>query len=410
MKDLPTSDAQPIAPLADRAMGAFMRFTRIEASSGILLLLAAAAALVWANSPFAHSYEALWHTPVTLGIGSFVYSQTLHFWINDGLMAIFFLVVGLEIRREIHDGALSTMRTASLPLAAAIGGVAVPGLIYAALNTPPAQLRGWAVPTATDIAFAVGVLALLGRSVPSNVRVFLLALAIIDDVMAVVIIALFYTGGIDMTGVAVAGIGMLLVILFQKSGVASAPPYLIPGFITWAGLLMSGAHPALAGVVLGLMTPVLAPRHRKLAPPATRVQHALHPWAAFLIMPLFALANAGVSIAGTDLSAPGSLAVLGGVAVALVVGKPLGILAMSYLMVRTGLCRLPAGVTWAGIGLIGMLGGIGFTMSVFIAMLAFADATLLAAAKLGILLGSVVAALLGLGWGLALARRQGKRP
>ncbi len=394
------------ALLADRAYAAFARFARIEAASGILLLIAAVIALTWANSPFEHSYHALWHTPLGIRLGDLEFSQPLHFWINDGLMTLFFLVVGMEIRREIHDGALSTMRQASMPLVAAMGGVIAPALIFITLNHEPAQLRGWAVPTATDIAFAVGVLALLGRSIPANVRIFLLALAIIDDVIAVLIIALFYSGGIDITGVAVAALGMLVVVLFQRSGVVSALPYCIPGIITWAGLLISGAHPALAGVVLGLMTPVIAPVNRDLPAPVTRVQQALHPWAAFLIMPLFALANAGVGIAGTDLAATGSLAVLSGVAIALVIGKPLGVFAASWLMVRSGLGRLPVGVTWAGILLIGLLGGIGFTMSVFIAMLAFDDATLLAAAKLGILLGSAVAALLGLAWGWMSMRRQ----
>lgn len=405
---------QPAAPpestrrtlLADRASAAFARFARIEAASGILLLMAAVIALIWANSPLAHSYHALWHAPLGIGLGSLEFSRPLHFWINDGLMTLFFLVVGMEIRREIHNGALSTMRQAAMPLVAAMGGVIAPALIFISLNHDPAQLRGWAVPAATDIAFAVGVLALLGRSIPANVRIFLLALAIIDDVIAVLIIAFLYSGGVEVSGLALAGLGMLVVVLFQRAGVTSALPYCIPGAITWAGLLVSGAHPALAGVVLGLMTPVIAPVNRDLPAPVTRVQQALHPWAAFLIMPLFALANAGVGIAGTDFDASGSMAVLGGVAIALVIGKPLGIFTASWLMVRSGLGKLPEGVTWPGILLIGLLGGIGFTMSVFIAMLAFDDATLLAAAKLGILLGSTVAALLGLTWGWLLARRQ----
>ncbi|MGC4029865.1 MAG: Na+/H+ antiporter NhaA [Steroidobacteraceae bacterium] len=404
------STPQPRRPLlADRAISAFTRFARIEAASGILLLIAAAVALVWANSPLAQSYEALWHTPLSIGLGHWVFSRPLHFWINDGLMTLFFLVVGMEIRREIHDGALATLRQAAMPLVAAMGGVVAPALIYLSLNAPAAQMRGWAVPTATDIAFAVGVLALLGRSVPVNVRIFLLALAIIDDIIAVLIIAFFYSGGLDVMGLPVAALGLITTLLFQRAGIVSAFPYCIPGALVWTGLFLSGAHPALAGVVLGLMTPVLRPRNRDLAAPVTRVQQALHPWAAFVIMPLFALANAGVTISGTDLTAASSVAVLAGVALALVAGKPLGIFTASWLMVRLGLCRLPEGVAWSGILLIGLLGGIGFTMSVFIAMLAFEEAALLAAAKLGILLGSVAAALLGLAWGWMLARRGAAR-
>lgn len=242
--------------IAQRAFANLERFLHIEAVSGIVLLIAAVVALVWANSPAASSYEALWHAPVTFGVGSLVFSQSLHFWVNDGLMTIFFLVVGMEIRREIHEGALSSLRQATLPMAAAVGGVAVPALIYLAFSHAPAEQQGWAVPTATDIAFAVGVLALLGKSIPSNVRVFLLALAIIDDIIAVLIIAIFYTGGLDYAGFAVAALGLMLVIGLQKIGVGSAYAYVVPGAIVWLGVLMTGAHPTLAGVILGLMTPV----------------------------------------------------------------------------------------------------------------------------------------------------------
>jgi NhaA family Na+:H+ antiporter len=305
--------------LAERAFATLERFLHIEAASGIVLLIAAAAALIWANSSFAHSYHALWHLPLSIGIGGWTYSQSLHFWINDALMTVFFLVVGMEIRREIHEGALSDLKQASLPIMAALGGVAVP--------------------TATGVAFAVGVLALLDRSIPANVRVFLLALAIIDD-----IIALFYSGGLDCNGFLVAGLGIALVLRFRKIGIGSAFAYVLPGAITWIGLLMTGAHPTLAGVVLGMLTPVVPLRtrerpldvvmraaeklrdhndktndshqlaaplkqlrlaQRELPPPVVRVQIALHPWVAFGIMPLFALANAGVSLGGIDLSAAG---------------------------------------------------------------------------------------------------------
>jgi NhaA family Na+:H+ antiporter len=429
--------------LAERAFATLDRFLHIEAASGIVLLIAAAVALIWANSPLAHGYHALWHLPVSIAIGGITFSQSLHFLINDGLMTVFFLVVGMEIRREIHEGALSDLRQALLPIAAAIGGVAVPALIYVALNTGPERLPGWAVPTATDIAFAVGVLALLGRGIPGNVRVFLLALAIIDDIVAVLIIALFYSGGLDGAGFIVAGLGILAVLGFQRIGVGSAFVYVLPGAIVWTGLLMTGAHPTLAGVVLGMLTPVLplptrerpldmvahaaqrlrdhddakdahhlsAPlrqlrlAQRELLPPVVRVQMALHPWVAFGVMPLFALANAGVGMDGIDLSATDPQWVMAGVALALVLGKPLGVVGMSWLMVRLGACRLPPGVTWGGILLIGLLAGVGFTMSIFIAMLAFDSEALLGAAKLGVLAGSLVAALLGLAWGAVLVRR-----
>ncbi len=405
MNRAPSRQTLPRAQLvADRAFAALSRFLHIEAVSGVVLLLAAAIALIWANSPAAASYHALWHAPLTFGIGPYVSVQSLHFWINDALMAVFFLVVGMEIRREIHEGALASLPLAALPLAAALGGVLVPALIYVALNTDPTTLRGWAVPTATDIAFAVGVLALLGRAIPGNVRVLLLALAIIDDIVAVLIIAVFYSGGLDFSGLLVAGLGIFMVLGLQRIGIGSAWAYVVPGAVLWLGLLQTGAHPTLAGVVLGLMTPVLPVRLRGEAP-VTRVQRALHPWVAYAVMPLFALANAGVTLDGVDLASGSAQAVTLGVVLALVLGKPLGVLGASWLAVRLGLCRLPDGVTWSGVGLVGLLAGIGFTMSIFIATLAFDDAQLLGAAKLGVLLASLLAAVLGLSWGFLQAWR-----
>ncbi len=438
--------------LAERAFATLDRFLHVEAVSGAVLLVAATIALIWANSSFAQSYHDLWHLPFSVGLGQFVYAKSLHFWVNDALMTIFFLVVGMEIRREIHEGALSKFNQAILPVVAAAGGVVVPALIYLALNADGVRVHGWAVPTATDIAFAVGMLALLGRSIPSNVRILLLALAIIDDVIAVLIIALFYSGGLDPSGFVIAAVGILMVVGFQRIGVGSAYAYVLPGAVIWAGLLVTGAHPTLAGVVLGLMTPVVSipmreqplealsriaaelrdddavptkdayrlsrPRrqlrlaNREILPPVVRVQTALHPWVAYGIMPLFALANAGVSVGGVDLFAGEAHFAMLGVGLALVVGKPLGVVAAAWFMVWTGWCRLPPGVSWGGILLIGLLAGIGFTMSIFIAMLAFADDNLLAAAKLGVLLGSSVAAVLGLGWGalyVGQLRRRGER-
>lgn len=431
--------------IAERAFLAVERFLRIEATSGIVLLCAAIIALAWANSPWAHAYHALWHLPASVGIGDWQFSRPLHFWVNDVLMTVFFLVVGMEIRREIHAGALADLRSASLPLVAAAGGVVAPALIYYALNPAGAALAGWAVPTATDIAFAVGVLALFGRSIPGNVRVLLLALAIIDDIAAVLIIALFYSDALVHVGAFVAVGGIAMVLVLQAMGVGTAYAYVLPAIVVWAGLLELGVHPTLAGVVLGLMTPVRATpsreaplqiavravqdldtasagtpcdeggvhplrrlrwAQRELQPPVVRVQAALHPWVAYGVMPLFALANAGVSLDGVDVSHAGAAAVTLGVFLGLVVGKPLGIVAASWLAVKAGWCRLPDGVSWRGVVLVGLLGGIGFTMSIFIAMLAFADEALLAAAKLGVLLASLAAALLGFAWAMLAMRRR----
>ncbi|PWC13470.1 Na+/H+ antiporter NhaA [Brenneria corticis] len=441
-RDLSPRKIPRVRLFAERAFATLERFAHIESVSGIILLAAAAIALIWANSPFSASYHHLWHTPLAIAVGSFSFSQSLHFWINDGLMTIFFLVVGMEIRYEIHAGALSNIRQAALPIIAAFGGVAVPALIYILFNQDPARHHGWAVPTATDIAFAVGVLALLGRSIPGNIRVFLLTLAIIDDIIAIMMIALFYSAQLDYSGLAIAGAGMLLVAGMQLIGIRSAVVYLIPGIVIWSGLWIMGIHPTIAGVVLGLITPVLPARshqsvrdnilritheladpdkpagtlsqsfkqlrlvRRELLPPVMSVQMALHPWVAFFIMPLFALANAGVSVDGVNLSAEGAHWVMIGVIAGLVLGKPLGIIAVSWLTVRLGLCKLPPDVSWGGVALIGLLGGIGFTMSIFIAMLAFSSENQLGAAKLGVLLGSLTAAILGLAWGKIYAGRK----
>ncbi|MGL9734827.1 MAG: Na+/H+ antiporter NhaA [Symbiopectobacterium sp.] len=428
--------------LAERAFATLERFLNIEAVSGIVLLAAAAAALIWANSPWAESYHVLWHLPLSFSIGDTEIEHSLHFWINDAFMTLFFLVVGMEIRREIHDGALSSLRQAALSIAAAVGGVIVPALIYLSVNSAPLQQQGWAVPTVTDIAFAVGVLALLGKGIPGNVRVFLLALAIIDDIIAVLIIAFFYSDGIEYNGLILMLVGVLMVFGLQKIGIGSAWAYVIPGIIVWLGFLLTGAHPTLAGVVLGLITPVASVRvmkerplerlshivrdmhkqdtqaaeqlvaplkqlrraQREVLPPVTYVQMALHPWVVYGVMPLFALANAGVSVNGIDLSGSGPLGVMMGVTLALVAGKLLGVVGVSWLMVRFGGCQLPPEVSWRGVFLIGLLAGIGFTMSIFIAMLAFDDPQLLGTAKLGVLLGSLIAATLGLLWGRYYAR------
>lgn len=441
------SDLPRAQIVAQKAFNAIEHFLHVESVSGIVLLIAAAAALIWANSPAAASYDHLWHLPLSIGIGHFTFSQTLHFLINDALMTVFFLVVGMEIRKEMHDGTLANARLAALPVAAALGGAALPALIYFALNHEAVVRDGWAVPTATDIAFAVGVLALLGKSIPSSVRIFLLALAIIDDLLAVLIIALFYSGGLDPIGFAIAGVGIVLVLFLQKIGIGSAYAYVVPGAVLWFGMLKTGAHPTLAGVVLGLMTPVVSTpsketpvdiarraikefnerlqgaedRHelmrpvkelrlaqRELLPPVVRVQMALHPWVAYGVMPLFALANAGVSIGGVQHASGAATWVMLGVALALVFGKPVGIMSISWICVRRGWCRLPEGVTWRWLWLIGCLAGIGFTMSIFIATLAFSDVALLSAAKLGVLIGSLTAGVVGLAVGKVLVAKTGR--
>ena len=398
--------------LTQRAFATLERFMHIQAASGIVLLLAASIALIWANSALAPSYHALWHTQLSIALGSLSFSQPLHFWINDVLMTVFFLVVGMEVKRELHAGSLSNPRQAILPIVAALGGVLLPAILYAAFNASHPGAPGWAIPMATDIAFAVGLLALLGRSIPANVRVFLLALAIIDDIAAILIIALFYSEGLQLTGFIVAGSGVLMVLALQQMGIGSAFAYVIPGAILWYGMLMTGAHPTLAGVVLGMMTPVVPVRlherpmdmlkrisgeltrhstpaaerdpdevaqhlrtlrlaQREVLPPVVRIQQALHPWVAFAVMPIFALANAGIALDGINLSIHGAQWVTLGVIVGLVLGKPVGIVGATWLMVRFGPSALPDGVNWWGIALIGLFGGVGFTMSIFISSLAF---------------------------------------
>ena len=379
-------------------------------------------------------------------MGPWTWSTDLHFFVNDVLMTIFFLVVGMEIRREMYNGALADVRQALLPIIAALGGVVVPALIYVALARGDAQLlNGWAIPTATDIAFAVGVLALLGKSIPGPLRIFLLALAIIDDIVAVLIIAFFYSGGLDYSGFGIALVGLVLVLLFNRMGVAAAWAYVVPGAILWLGLLHTGAHPTLAGVVLGLMTPVTmrpAQRHhldvaeqaltrirshaqrgqfevdvlhhelriattaqRDLLPPVFRLPAMLHPWVAFGVMPIFALANAGVQFGGMDLAATGPHTVFWGVLLALVLGKPLGVFLATFLAVKSGVSPLPEGINWRGVLLVGVLAGIGFTMAIFVGGLAFSDAALLSAAKLGILAASATAAIVGLVYGFIVRHK-----
>jgi Na+:H+ antiporter, NhaA family len=420
------------------------KFLHIEAASGLVLLVAVVVALVWANWPGSHSYHDVWHAPLGFHFGGWHLSLPVHFYINDVLMTVFFLVVGLEIRREIHEGALASMKLAALPLAAAVGGIVLPAGIYALLNTDPALRQGWAVPTATDIAFAVGLLALLGKRVPAQLRILLLAIAIIDDIGAILVIAFFYSSGIMISGLLIAVGGVLLVRVYHYLGVRTALPYLLPGAIVWFGILSAGVHPTIAGVALGLLTPVQSPvdrqtllanvlqlarrlrdrftaptpdvhqiadrlqqlkiMQREMLPPVVRVQAALHPWVAFGIMPLFALANAGVLFDRTALQSLTTSTLSIGIVLGLVLGKPIGILLTSALVTRLKIAALPEGVNYRGVLVIGCLAGIGFTMSIFISQLAFGDELLLDTAKLAVLLASTIAALFGLALGRQLLR------
>jgi NhaA family Na+:H+ antiporter len=364
-------------------------FFRVEAASGVALLVAAVAALAWANSPWEAGYRHLWELPVPLGAGALTFSRSLHFWVNDGLMGLFFALVGLEVRRERRDGALSNPKIAILPVAAALGGVLVPALFYVTLNLGSGSLRGWAVPTATDIAFAIGVLALLGPRVPPALRVLLLAIAIIDDIAAILVIAFFYSDGIGLSGLLLTALGILGLETLRALRLRIALIYLLPGVLVWIGLLRAGMHPALAGFIMGVCIP---------APSGERVEQMLHPWVAFGVMPLFALANAGVELGGLRFDPHTTAPVAMGIVAGLVLGKPVGILLTTGACVRLGWCSLPPGIDLKRMAIIACLAGIGFTMALFICDMAF-DGERLAAAKLGILVASAVAGLIGLSIG-----------
>ena len=424
---------EPLLRLARFAGRPLERFLRIEAASGILLLVAAAVALACANSPWAGSYADFWHTPLGVRVGPFTFERTLEWFVNDALMVIFFFVVGMEIRREIHRGELSEWRRAALPAAAALGGMLAPAALYLVIAGAPETHSGWGVPMATDIAFAVGILTLLGRRVPAALRVLLLALAVIDDLGAIVVIALFYSSGVSASGLLVAALGFASVFAMQRLGVRSKLAYIVPSVVAWAGIYASGIHPTIAGVIVGLITPVktwLGPdgfvvgvrqeldhlststdvsshklagtlhkvdlARREAMSPAESLIETLHPWVAFGIMPVFALANAGVAVSAGSLDAT-SWSVVAGVSIGLVVGKPVGVLVVSWLTLRLGIGTLPRGMTARHLLVLGVVAGIGFTMALFISQLAFAgNAKLLAAAKLGVLGASGAAAVLGL--------------
>ncbi len=429
----------PTTPPIERLMTPLREFFERTVAGGILLLFAAIAALIWSNSPWAASYQQLWQeTYLAIGLGEFSLSMSLQHWINDGLMAIFFLVVGLEIKRELLVGELASVRRATLPVTAAVGGAVLPALIYLAIVGPGSpEARGWGVPMATDIAFALGVLALLGNRVPLGLRIFVAALAIADDLLAVLVIALFYTDQISVPALAAAVAVLILLGIANRMGVRRPFVYGFLGIGLWLAVLGSGVHATVAGVLLAIMIParqhvsdddfavdareliddfeggsVLSPQERysslweleslteKTQAPMLRLEHSLTPVVAFVIVPLFALANAGVTIAG-DLAAMVRDPVVIGIVAGLIIGKQIGITAAAWLVVRFKLALLPPGVTWSHIYGAAWLCGIGFTMSLFIANLAFVDSSALAASKIGILIASLIAG--GVGY-IALRR------
>ncbi|WP_145588548.1 Na+/H+ antiporter NhaA [Yersinia aldovae] len=370
------------------------QFLRQEAAGGLILIFAAVVALFMANSSLHGLYQSFLDVPVSVKIASLDISKPLLLWINDGLMAIFFLVVGLEVKRELMEGSLAGRDKAVFPAIAALGGMLAPALIYLLFNGADEITRqGWAIPAATDIAFALGVMALLGNRVPTSLKVFLLALAIIDDLGVIVIIALFYTHEVSLLALGLAAAAIALLAYMNWCGVGKTSAYLLVGLVLWVCILKSGVHATLAGVIVGFMIPLHTKDKRS---PSESLEHGLHPWVAYLILPLFAFANAGVSLQGVSLSGLTSLLPMG-IAAGLFIGKPLGIFLFSWLAVKLGIAKLPDAINFKQIFAVSVLCGIGFTMSIFIASLAFegADVALLTYSKLGILLGSTAAALVG---------------
>jgi NhaA family Na+:H+ antiporter len=372
-------------------------FAQHEASGGVMLLVAALFALFLANSPLAFLYGALLDTPVSVRVGALALDKNLLHWVNDGLMAIFFFHVGLEIKRELLVGELSSVKQASLPVIGALGGMIVPAFIYVAINANDARaLGGWAIPTATDIAFAVGVLALAGSRVPPALKVFLLALAIIDDIGAIVIIALFYTYNLSFAALALAAIGVALLVALNRGGVTRIAPYVLTGIFIWICVLKSGVHATLAGVVTAFAVPISggSGRDGNGHSPAAQLQESLHPWVNFGVLPAFAYANAGVSLAGVTFAQLASPIPLG-IALGLFLGKPIGVFIFSWAAIQLGLATRPEGTGWTQLLGAAVLAGIGFTMSLFIGMLAFPEPQYAADIRIGVLSGSILSAVLG---------------
>jgi len=381
-------------------MQTFRQFLRQESAAGLILMVVSAVGLLLANSPLARDYFAV----QKFSIGGL----TVRYWINDALMAAFFLLVGLEIKREMLEGQLASWKDRTLPGVAALGGMVVPALVYALLSQGDLRvLRGWAVPMATDIAFALGVLALLGSRVPLALKVLLTAIAIIDDLGAVLVIALFYTDQLALPALAAAAAVLGGLVLMNRQGVRVLPPYLVGGVLLWFCVLQSGVHATLAGVALALTIPVRGGGDPEaFAAPLHRLEHGLHPWVAFLVLPVFGFANAGVSWSGVSLAELAGPVPLG-IAAGLLLGKPLGVFGFSWLAARLGLVELPPGLSWKQVLGLSCICGIGFTMSLFIGALAFADAPALAEqAKMGVLLGSALSGITGVALLLALSPRR----
>jgi len=407
------------------------RFVQSETSSSVLLFGATVVALVWANSPWSASYFALWKLPVQIGRRPLL-SMDLHHWIDDGLMVLFFLVVGLEIKREIVKGELSSFRQAALPIMAALGGMIIPAILYFAFNRSGPGARGWGIPMATDIGFAMGVLALLGKRIPSSLRVFMLALAIVDDVGAILVIAFFYTPKISLSALAVAG-GLLALLVVISVRRAPVSVYAVVGFFFWAAVLSSGVHATIAGVILGLIAPI-KPKFRpeelaESAEPllrnfraqissqekssaettlsaldqllrgtdsiAERLERSVHPWVCYVVLPLFALASAGVNLSTEKLKLAISSPIALGILLGLVLGKAVGITAFSFLAVQSKIAGMAEGLTWPGIAGVGILAGVGFTVALFISSLSFADDALIATAKVAVIVASLAAGSIG---------------
>lgn len=423
-------------PLKDRFLRPFAEYIKTEATSGIVLMLAAVAALIWANSPWAASYIATWQTIFSIKFGTFVLEKPILLWINDGLMAVFFFLVGLEIKREILIGELASVRKATLPIVAAIGGMVVPALIFSIFNFGGPGNKGWGIPMATDIAFALGVLNLLGSRVPLALKVFLAAVAIVDDIGAVLVIAIFYSEEIKW-GLVGGGFAILAgLAVLNRLGFRNPAVYIIPGIVLWVLFLKSGIHATVAGVLLAMMIPTrvhLVPQEfaeeahnaldefdkacdsrdrvlmnedqqsavheleqacERVQMPLQRVEHALQPFVSYLIMPIFALANAGVVLSAESASSIGQPVGLG-VLLGLVIGKPVGVVLAAWIAVKSGIASLPSRVGWRQMTGVGVLAGIGFTMSLFISDLAFTDVQNVEAAKIAILLASIIAGVTG---------------
>ena len=434
---MPAHTSDPAAiKIVRNAVAPILAVFQTQARGGVILVLSALAALVWANSPAGELYEQLLHTDVAVRIGAHALSLPVSHWINDGLMSLFFFVVGLEIKREVLSGELSSPRQAALPIAAAIGGVVLPALLYWVVNRGTLTAAGWGIPMATDIAFALGVLALLGARVPLWMVVFLTALAIVDDLMSVLVIAAFYTPVIHTDALMVAFAAWAFVLVMNVRDVRSPALYLISGAVMWLAMHESGVHATIAGVLMGLSVPASPRIDRRrfvdavssglshfrrvgqgeqveqrvldgalysihhaatgIQPPSHRLEDALHGPVAYVILPIFALANAGVAVSVSDAMTAANTACASGVVLGLLVGKPLGIWGASWLAVRFGVADLPDGARWSQLFGVAILGGIGFTMSLFVTGLAFKDATHITPAKIGILGGSMVAAVVGL--------------